>query len=62
MDLTEIAELSLDRKCCDLRYQNCSLINGYGYEFSTRDTIYVKIELIEVQIFFLFLKLKKRLI
>ena len=39
--------MSLDKKCCDLRNEKCDEINGFGFQFSTKDTIFVKIELQE---------------
>ncbi|RNA13014.1 hypothetical protein BpHYR1_043794 [Brachionus plicatilis] len=47
-DLSNIAEFTIRPKFCDLRTENCSLINGFGYPFSTRDPIFVKAEYIEV--------------
>lgn len=48
-DLTEIAPLTLDRTCCDLRNEDCSVVTGVGCSYETDDIIYVKIELIEVK-------------
>lgn len=50
IDLTDIADLTLEKSCCDLRNESCQIINGFGYQFSTSDPIYAKIDLIEVNI------------
>ncbi|RNA04051.1 von Willebrand factor D and EGF domain-containing, partial [Brachionus plicatilis] len=50
-ELTNIAELKISPQFCDLRTENCSLINGFGYPFSTRDPIFVKLEYIEYDIY-----------
>lgn len=47
-DLTSISEFTVNPRFCDLRTENCTLINGFGYPFSTRDPIYVKVEYTEV--------------
>lgn len=55
-DLTDIAELTVSPRFCDLRTENCTLVNGFGYPFSTRDTIYVRVEYTEViKIIFIFI-------
>lgn len=48
LDLSSINEFSLNRNCCDLRNENCEEIHGFGFPFSTRDTIYAQIQLVEV--------------
>ena len=55
IDLTEIADLSLEYSCCDLRKEECNLLNGFGNPFSVRDLIFVKVDLIEVYFVFNFL-------
>ena len=42
-----LPELELNLECCDLRNENCDHIMGQG-EFSKGETIYLKIQLIEV--------------
>jgi len=48
LDLSSTAALTLNRKCCDLRNENCEEIHGFGFPFSTRDKIYAQIQLVEV--------------
>lgn len=47
-DLSEIAELTLDKSCCDLRNEKCDTITGTGCTYDNDDIIYVKIEFIQV--------------
>ncbi len=49
IDLTNTPDIHLDRKCCDLRTENCDLIEGFGSPLSTTDKIFIKAELIEVK-------------
>lgn len=55
IDLTNTPQIQLDHKCCDLRTKNCDVIEGFGYPLSVTDTIYVKVEFIEVNEFKSFL-------
>ncbi|RNA13528.1 von Willebrand factor D and EGF domain-containing [Brachionus plicatilis] len=50
LDLTNITEFTVKPQFCDLRTEKCSLVNGFGYPFSTRDPIYVQIEYTEYDI------------
>ncbi|CAF0799749.1 unnamed protein product [Brachionus calyciflorus] len=47
LNLSDIADFSLNKRFCDLRTEDCSLIKGFGYPFSTTDPIYVKIQYTE---------------
>ena len=43
-----LPELELNFECCDLRSEDCDQVIGIG-DFSKEETIYVKIQLIEVK-------------
>ncbi len=48
IDLQDIPDMTLEvGSCCDLRKEECNLINAYGFEYSTRDDIFVKVVLSE---------------
>ena len=48
LDLSRPPPISLDKRCCDLRNEDCDVINGFGFPFSKRDQLYAKVDFIEV--------------
>lgn len=48
LDLSKPPNFELDKECCDLRTESCDSVKAFGDSYSTRDPIYVKIELKEV--------------
>ena len=48
INLNNIPEIALNNSCCDLRTENCGLIEGYANGLQTDIPIYAKIIIEEV--------------